>query len=443
MSPAPQPLARRPMLWLPIVLAFLTLLGGQLLCRSACVQPSDRNRAAYGAQLAWPVHFDALSAACGAGLLTLDLDDEYTPRGRWVLVLLGVAGAVAYLVAGRQVIGRLWADSERRLPSATLIVCTYLGLQVVLVPVVWVVGRGVSLEDAAWQAVAAFSSLGWRRGPDGLGWSTICAAISVLAALGWPIWLAMRRFNVARTLIIGAGTYMALLLLGATLVATLETPRGTTPPQATDERLAAQTPSLRFTRGLVQVTAAAGAGLPTEQLGERGVSEGTKVTLAGAVLLGGLGGTAGGGVTWLLALCAITGIARRAGTAPGDTGDTRRWAWAGITCGVTLVTLAVAVALGLLLIEARTAPSYQAQPTFADALLDAASAVGGANLSSGLTAAVIGPNLSSGIRQSVDQYYYGMTWLMLAMLGGRILPVLVLWRAAGGRRGVPANKEHP
>ena len=52
-------------------------------------------------------------------------------------------------------------------------------------------------------------------------------------------------------------------------------------------------------------------------------------------------------------------------------------------------------------------------------------------VAAGLTAALSSPNLSSGIRQSVDLYQYGMAWLMLAMLIGRILPVLVFDRAAG------------
>ena len=98
-----------------------------------------------------------------------------------------------------------------------------------------------------------------------------------------------------------------------------------------------------------------------------------------------------------------------------------------------LVGLALVVALGLLAIEAHTGSPYQAAPSFADALLDASSAVGGAGLTSGVTAMVTGANLSSGIRQNVDLYQYGMTWLMAAMFIGRVLPVLVLGRLAALR----------
>lgn len=95
-----------------------------------------------------------------------------------------------------------------------------------------------------------------------------------------------------------------------------------------------------------------------------------------------------------------------------------------------MVTFALVVALGLLVIETRTASRFQPPPTFGDALLDASSAVAGANLSSGLTATVTSVNLSSGMDITVDSYQYGMTWLMLAMLIGRVLPVLVLSRVA-------------
>ncbi|MCK4341785.1 MAG: hypothetical protein KAY37_08695, partial [Phycisphaerae bacterium] len=85
---------------------------------------------------------------------------------------------------------------------------------------------------------------------------------------------------------------------------------------------------------------------------------------------------------------------------------------------------------GLLFIEASTASAYQSPPTCADALLEAASAVGGGNLSSGLTTTVTSANLSRGIHQSVDLYQYGMLWLILAMFVGRTLPIVILARCA-------------
>jgi hypothetical protein len=108
--------------------------------------------------------------------------------------------------------------------------------------------------------------------------------------------------------------------------------------------------------------------------------------------------------------------------------DATRWMHAALACCFLLAVLAVVVALGMQLLENWTAAHYQPPPTFADALLDACSVVAGGNLSSGLTEAVTSRNLLSGIRQSTSLYQYGMTWLMLGMLAGRMLPLVVLSR---------------
>ena len=68
-----------------------------------------------------------------------------------------------------------------------------------------------------------------------------------------------------------------------------------------------------------------------------------------------------------------------------------------------------------------TASAYQPVPTFAEAFLDAASAVGGANLTSGLFGTVTDPNLIMGLGSGINQYQYGMAWLMAAMVLGRVL----------------------
>ena len=187
----------------------------------------------------------------------------------------------------------------------------------------------------------------------------------------------------------------------------------------------------RYARSLVQTVCAATAGMPTEDLADRNVTDGTKVTLAAVVLVGPLGGSAGGGFKWTLLIWAISGGAaaltrRGRSTHPA----TFRCLLAGTSCVVLLALLTTVVALGLLGIETRTAAPYQSPPTFADAFLDAASATAGANLSTGLADTVTSRNLSRGGRQAVDLYPYGMTWLMLAMLLGRVLPLWVLCRAA-------------
>lgn len=431
----------RPELWLTLSLLALVGLGGSLIMHPSCVQLSERDRTSYGARPAWQAGFDAISAVCGVGLLTYDLDEDYTPLGRWVLAGLGLAGALLYLAAARHAAGRLWAARGERLPQTLLILAAFLALQVLVIPLVWAVRQvgavAQSFPDAAWQAIATFSSLGWTREPPGLIHNWVYAPVALLAALGWPVWLLVRpsarhRVFRPRSLLVAVSSYVAFLALAAGAVATLEVPRGAPHGATDDQRLAAQPPEARYARSVVQVACAAGAGVPTEQLGDRGVSEGTKLVLSGVLLVGGLGGSASGGVKWALLLCVLAAGGAFFGRGPRRSHHEvrRRCLLAGITCAGAMVTFATVVALGLLVIETRTASRFQPPPTFGDALLDASSAVAGGNLSSGLTTSVTGVNLSSGMDITVDSYQYGMTWLMLAMLIGRVLPVLVLSRVA-------------
>ena len=183
--------------------------------------------------------------------------------------------------------------------------------------------------------------------------------------------------------------------------------------------------------------------MPTESLVGRDVSDGTKLTLSGLLLVGGLSGSATGGVQWILLVWALAGGAAslgwlgrgKAGPASptGPATGLARCMHAGLGCLSLMILLTLIVAVGLLLIENWSASSYQPPPSLADALLDASSVVAGGNLSSGLTEAVTGRNLISGVRQSANLYQYGMAWLMLAMLAGRVLPLVVLRRLADSR----------
>jgi hypothetical protein len=445
-----------PHLWLSLSLLVVSGVGAGLLTRPICVHLSERDRTAYGVRPIWQAGFDALSATCGVGLLTYDLNQDYTPTGRWVLAALGLTGAVLYLVAARQALGRFLGSTESYLPPARLIVAAFLVLQVLAIVLFALVeprlATGVAAADAVWNSIAVFASLGWLRETPLLRQSWLYAGVSLLVALGWSVWLLARPrhrrlagvwmpgVGPSLTLRVLLGTYAAFLLLSAALIAGLEVPRGPMRQQASpDQRLTGQDLSTRYARSLAQVVCAVGAGLPTEKLADRNVSEGTKLVLAGVVLVGGLGGSVGGGIKWPLLLWALAAGGLVLGRGPGRSGDelTRRCLLAGSACAATFMVLALVVALGLLLIEAHTGSPYQSAPTLADALLDASSAVGGANLSSGLTATVSNRNLSSGIRQSTDLYQYGMGWLMLAMLIGRIVPVLVLARLADFHPGEP------
>jgi len=427
---------RRPEVWFPVALLVVAGVGGRLLTSERCVHLSERDRNSYGQRPSWQASFDALSATCGVGLLTYRLDQDYTPAGRWVLAGLGLAGAVLYLAAVRHLMARLWPAGRERLPSTWLILVAFVAGQLLAILAVvlaeWIGGAKASLADSAWNAVSVFSSLGWLREPAGFHHTWIYVAVALAGALGWPFWLVFwPRVARPRGWVLVACSYIVFLGVGGGLLRAGVAPRGTPhgKPSSTD-RLAGQPELARYERALTLVTCASGAGVSTEPLDDRSVGEGTKLVLAGVVLIGGLGGSAAGGVTWLLLICACTALLGRRGNGPEMSGRAPRFGLLGSAYAQLLLGLTLLVAVGLLLIESRTGSSYQAPPTLGDAVLDAASAIGGAGLSTGLTATLTNVNLSAGIRQNVDLYQYGMTWLMLAMFLGRVLPVLVIGRFA-------------
>lgn len=475
---------KQPDLWFLIVLVAVTAVGAVLLAQAGAIQPEARHLS-YSRHY-WQAAFDALSATCGVGLLTYGFYEDYTPLGRWILTALGVLGAVLFLAAATAVARRMrTTDTRSRMPHPLLIVSAFLVFQALALVIYRLVGLFVGeagdASEIAWRAIAAFSSLGWASEPQLAGetpalpaWSL--ALLAWLGALGWSVWLLIlpplaKRYGRARSALAVVGAYTATLLLTALLITAFESPRGVADQPAggrshigaPNETLSAQPWPTRYARSLVQTAAASGAGMPTVQSGAshyplRDTTAGTKLTLSALLLAGGLGGSATGGVQWTLLLWTLAGAAAAVGWSSGKArkvevpaGETptlprptrrlrsgqapnrARWMHAGLACGFLLTSLAVIVALGLLLIENRTAARYQPPPTFADALLDACSVVAGGNLSSGLTDTVTGRNLLGGIRQSANLYQYGMTWLMLAMLAGRMLPLVVLCRLTDPR----------
>lgn len=468
----------RPDVWFILAVLLLAAGGATLLNTRACKSLDERDWQYYTKMNAWRSTCDAVSATCGVGLLMYDLEEEYTPRGRWLLTALGVAGALLFLAAAWQAAGRLRAACGERVPLPPIwsILVAFVILLGLSVPVVagleWLTAGNHAWPSenhwsgAAWRAMASFASLGWLPGSPPRSCTWIYAAVGLIGGLGWMVWLlpwgTMRRrcLYVPRVLAL-AGGYLASLLLLAALIFALEAPRGgrdQAPPGALPKpkapaglagdsmpalALGDATTGQRYARSLVQTVCASAAGIPTETMTDRNITEGTKVVLATTMLVGPLGGAAGGGIKFTLLIWVLSGtVAAFAARGRSIHPATFRCLLAGIACFGLLVLLTFAVALGLLIIETHTASLYQARPTFADAFLDAASAVAGGNLSSGLVEHVTARNLSSGIRQSVDLYQYGMAWLIAAMVLGRVLPLFVLCRMAGAklhetRRGTP------
>jgi hypothetical protein len=430
---------RSPAVWFPLALALLTTGGALLLRSDAVVHMSERDRSAYDDVNEFRFVFDALSATAGVGLFRFDLKADYTDLGRWTLAGLGVVGAALYLLAARQSLQRLWpAHSWPR--GRTQLLVFFMAI-VVAVPVGIIVaaiaGRPFATQDALLNAVTTVGGLGWASG-ELEGRTGAIAVLSLLAAAGWPVWLLWRRGTARGALGRAAAAFAAALLVGALLIAVLETPRGGGQRGNPGQTHPRQTYAERFGPALAQVCAAAGAGVQTERIGERSVSEGTKLVLAGVTLVGGLGGTPGGGMKWLVLAALVPAVfATRRSCASADSSP--RLLRAALSVSGLLLLWTAVVALGLLVIEAQVGSRYAAAPTFADALVDASSAVNGAGLTSGLTAALTAPTLSSGIRLSVDLYQYGMVWMIAAMFIGRILPLIALARVAR----VPADGAPP
>jgi len=424
-------------------LLLLAAAAAAILAQPACTSLDARELEYFRTRRLWQCAFDALSAACGVGLLTSDLRADYTDVGRWVLLGAGFLGALLYVTSFARALARSQQQAGRSLASnplmLALLFCVLQALALGgLVTVDYVRFRTVDVDAVLLRGVSAFASLGWSDAFESRANTVAVAVVAGLGALGCLPWMmlipGLRRHINARTTLISVASYALFLAALAGLICAAETPRGGAYAGSAPV-LASKTTPARYGRALVQSVSASGAGIATEPLTDRGVSETTKVALAGALLVGGLPVSAAGGISWVFTIAALVGVAtalglrRRRGRGGGG-----RWYTAGLACLLLYGMLIVATATGLLLLETWTASRFQPAHTFADALLDAASAVCGGNLTSGLTESITNESLSSGIRLGENRYIWAMVWMMLAMICGRVLAVSVLCRLACGDR---------
>jgi hypothetical protein len=443
-----------PIVWFFSGLAALMVGGALLLDRPTCHLLDERDWRWFARRNAWYSAFDALSVTCGVGLTTFDVDEEHTDAGRWVLVGLGLSGAIFYLLALRALLARL--PDVGGVPSARAVLAAFfalLGLSIVFVLIAeQAAGRAIGwtgaggIAGSVWRATSAFASVGILPGapPRSLHW--IYGLVSLVGGLGFWVWVGMwvgrRVWLLGGRLWSLVGTYLLFLVVIAAVVFAEEAPRGRAAARSDEFTLTGQPAGRRFARAVIQTVCASTSGIPTEDLRERNVTDASRAVLALAVLTGPLGGAAGGGIGWIFLLAGLHAAfsrncrAETALQAPAAAQSKSRTAvgQVGMAYLVLFLALALVAALGLLFIECNVASAYSRTPTFAAALIDAVSAVGGANLSAGVFEAVTDRNLSRGIRLPVDLYQYGICWLMLAMLAGRLLPLVVLARAGTRRR---------
>lgn len=427
---------RRPDGQFALGLLLLTMVGAVLLAQPAALTPSEQDLAYFGSRRLWRATFDALSAACGVGLLSNDFTTAYTDWGRWALTAIGLLGAILYLATTLRIARKFSVGQPRA--AAALVVFAFLLLASVAAGGLahWAVRGAPAWSDVSWSVLAAQASLGWPLPQNTPLTAWTCAAAAWLSGSAASVWLASlfaapnRGTRLAQWLLAALG-YSALLLLLAGVICALEAPRGAAQPSPTPLALSDSPLGQRFVRSANVVTLASGSGMPVAHVQEGGLRDGSKALLAVVVLVGGLDGALDGGLKLPMLLTALSAAGWALGRADrsADQPAVIRWHAVALASVFWLLLLTLLCAGGLLLIENLTASRFQPAPTFADALLDAAAAVGGAGLSSGLTATVTSPNLTSGLGLGLNLYQWGMTWLMLFMFVGRVLPVALLRRA--------------
>lgn len=440
--------------WLLLALILLSAGGGFELASPRSTIIDEREQKSYLALRVFQAGFDAVSATTGGGLLLRDFGEQYTPHGRWVLTSLSVAGAILFIAAWMQAWRRaIYPRGGRAAPGR--IAGAYgaqLGLIVVILVFWRLTGGDAPLVDLARCGLTAWAGSGFAGDPGArLAWLPlgVTSIVSGVGFLAWPLVErgapanaeAPRRNGTARAAIGAAGGVVLLALLVTLLETPKESGRGVAPGPAVDataSRALHDRPAVsRFGASVLQTAAAASAGVATAPIADRSVSDGTKVLLAAAMWSGGLPGSPGGGMKWplwagclLLGWCVLRGrFALRPARGEQELRVLQRLMLAGAITAVLLAALVLTVTAGLLVFLSLFSSPFEAPPTFADVLLDATSAVCGGNISSGVTGVVTSPNLSRGLGQSVDVYFYGIVWIVLAMLAGRVLPVWSLERA--------------
>jgi hypothetical protein len=438
--------------WFPIWLLVVCATGAIALGQNYATKPDARDLRFYWARHAWQATYDAVSAACGVGRTTYDLARDYTNAGRWTLLGLGLTGAGLFLAATMRPMLALLGVRDASARRTALI--WFVASPLLLTLVVWGAGRALCPEvgfgESTYLVLAAFFSLGLVASPADPGTAATLALIGWVAALGWPAWFCLwpafrRRVPGWRVIAASAIGFTVFLAAAGAVVALLEAPRGPVrnPVMSSRERpaLAAAPPAERLARGVVLSTCAALVGVASERISDGDVRDASKAIVALVVTIGGSAGFAGGGIGWPVLCCAIAGAAAmlRGRQASATAAQQPSPVAVASSIVVLMLLLVLVTAGGLLVIETLTAEQYQSPATFADALIDSAAAVCGANVSSGLSEAVTGRNLVSGMRQTggpsqTNLYPYGMSWLMAAMLLGRILPVLLLARMPVGDR---------
>ncbi|NUQ51038.1 MAG: hypothetical protein HUU27_14105, partial [Phycisphaerae bacterium] len=211
----------KPPIWLGLALPALAAAGTFVLARPECVPIEPDQYRWFWARHYWQCAFDALSAVCGAGLLTHDLEQHYTPVGRWTLWWLGQGGALLFVVAFAQALRGLSPPGGAVRSPAAWAALAFVVVQAIVVGLFGLVATFAcptgTFAESSYLAGAAFASLGVIPPVDDSGTAWMVAAAGLLGGLGWPVWLCVvpalaYRWIDRRRVLVLAAAYGAVLV---------------------------------------------------------------------------------------------------------------------------------------------------------------------------------------------------------------------------------------
>jgi trk system potassium uptake protein TrkH len=410
-----------------------------------------------------PVHalFESMSGWTGSGL-TMAVHEPSLPRTiQWWRSLIQYVGGVGVVVLTVSILARPGSGSyalyrsearERKIhPSVVSTVRTvwkiFVGYTLLAVLVLFAAisaseyGQGLTLFERGWQALnhamTGLATGGFSVTDDSIGTYNsplvegVLLPLMALGAIAFPVHYAVLREGQYRELIADLQTRWLFVLFGVGILA-LSVQNLVSLPTADFGQTAALLPSLATPAqadavrdGAFQwVSALSCTGFQSSPIGTW--SDGGKLLLSGAMVLGGAAGSTVGGIKIIRAYTAARGIQWQFhrvflppnavvtvaidGRVLSRSEMEREFSEAAI---VSLLWLAVLVGSSLLLVNL-VGPEF----TYADALFEVASAQGNVGLSTGIT----GPGMSP----------LAELLFVLDMWVGRleIIPVLVFARAA-------------
>lgn len=464
---------------------FLALVGGVILALPICWSggyPVNWDETWSGQSRYELAHhlldttFTAAAALTGCGISILDLGQEFNRTGQAIILALMQIGALVTVIAGacigwrfRELLGWGAIDDDRssaglrRLVMFSVLFCLVVeAIGIAVLYGMWPSGSHVAADDtggrlfySAFHAVSAFCNVGLSLADNQMidyreHYAVFAGLLPlmVLGSIGGPVMCELLRRLVrhrglgmeclslhaklsllALVLLLGLGT-VGLKFVESTPEWQLHRTQSQTPGRlqrseqrpdtlpinhsggnfAASQRLSGLSGSQQWLAALYMSAAGRNGGLPIVRTDENSLAPASRVILNGLTVLGGeFGGTTGGlGLVtlWVLLGAVVFLPTRSAGEAVMDKNYNPAVALR-LAAGLLIAMMAMLAATSLVLF-------YREAGSPLSCATEAVNAVAGGGLSAGLT-----PHLST----------QGQVTLILAMLLGKVIPLLILLRS--------------